>query len=321
MNFIPSGFLRNRHLQSIFAGRPPRSNRVAAAWRPYAAETEELIVDCGDGVRLLGYRSLPRESNGRMVVLIHGWEGHADSTYMQSSAMSLLDAGYAVFRLNLRDHGPSQHLNEDLFHSCRLDEVVGAVRWIAAHNPDYSLSLAGFSLGGNFSLRVAAAAGDELGVDRVVAICPVLNPADTMVALDSGLFLYRYFFIRKWSRSLKRKRAAFPHRYEFGDLGRFKTLEHMTDYFVTEFTEYPDLHSYLRGYSLAGERLADLTTRSTILLAEDDPIIPIEGLDAVRLSPEVQVVRTQYGGHCGYIEHFKPESWLDSFMLRHLESD
>ena len=36
--------------------------------------------------------------------------------------------GFDVVRLNLRDHGETHHLNRDLFHSCRLPEVVGAVR-------------------------------------------------------------------------------------------------------------------------------------------------------------------------------------------------
>ena len=37
------------------------------------------------------------------------------------------DADYDVARLNLRDHGDSHHLNDEIFHSCRIAEVVGAV--------------------------------------------------------------------------------------------------------------------------------------------------------------------------------------------------
>ena len=36
------------------------------------------------------------------------------------------DQGFDVFRLNLRDHGTSHHLNPELFHSNRISEVVGA---------------------------------------------------------------------------------------------------------------------------------------------------------------------------------------------------
>ena len=64
--------------------------------------------------------------------------------------------GFEVVRLNLRDHGATHHLNRELFHSCRLPEVVGAVRALALRFPGMPLVLAGFSLGGNFMLRVAA---------------------------------------------------------------------------------------------------------------------------------------------------------------------
>jgi len=58
-----------------------------------------------------------------------------------------------VLRLNLRDHGDTQALNIGLFHSCRLGEVVGAVRSLQHQHPRRELSLVGFSLGGNFGLR------------------------------------------------------------------------------------------------------------------------------------------------------------------------
>ena len=62
------------------------------------------------------------------MVLLHGWEGSADSLYVLSLAQLLFEQRFEVVRLNLRDHGDTHHLNRELFHSCRLPEVVGAVR-------------------------------------------------------------------------------------------------------------------------------------------------------------------------------------------------
>ena len=71
-------------------------------------------------------------------MLLHGWEGSADSTYLLSLAQSLFAAGFEVVRLNLRDHGATHHLNRELFHSCRLPEVVGAVRALARKFPGHA---------------------------------------------------------------------------------------------------------------------------------------------------------------------------------------
>ena len=132
-NFSPPVLLSNRHLQSVLANMPPRLNRVRRAAGPFLAASRELIVDCGAGVRLLARKNPPAgKSNGRLVVMIHGWEGSIDSCYMLSAAPLLAEAGFTVVRLNLRDHGDSHHLNEDLFHSCRLPEVIGAVQSLQA---------------------------------------------------------------------------------------------------------------------------------------------------------------------------------------------
>ena len=64
--------------------------------------------------------------------------------------------------------------------------MVDATRRVRERFPDESLYLAGYSLGGNFALRIAATAGPALGIARIAAICPVLDPEETMVALDSG---------------------------------------------------------------------------------------------------------------------------------------
>ena len=137
-----------------------RASRVRRRALPLIAASEELLLDCGDGVKLQAFHASPerrgREPGKRMAVLLHGWEGSTDSTYVMSLGQTLFAAGFEVVRLNLRDHGATHHLNKDLFHSCRLPEVVGAIQALARRFPALPLSLAGFSLGGNFMLRVAA---------------------------------------------------------------------------------------------------------------------------------------------------------------------
>ena len=219
MIFEPSWWLRGQHLQSIlpsFPGRRPFVERRAA---PMLAASREYLLDCGDGVRLQAFHSPASSPNPNkrptLVVLLHGWEGSAQSLYVLSLAQSLHEQGFDVVRLNLRDHGETHHLNRDLFHSCRLDEVVGAIKEIQSHFVKDRLVLAGFSLGGNFMLRVAAQAQQaNLQIHRALGISPVLDPAVTLDALERGAMLYRWYFVRKWSRSLRRKQQACSHLAE-----------------------------------------------------------------------------------------------------------
>src|SRR3546814_20876892 len=95
-----------------------------------------------------------------LALLLHGWEGSTEFSYMRMTAVQLLRRGFEVFRLNFRDHGGTHHLNEDLFHSNRIDEVVHAAcdiarRFLPAEGPPRPMVAAGPSLGGNFVLRLA----------------------------------------------------------------------------------------------------------------------------------------------------------------------
>jgi hypothetical protein len=236
-----------------------------------------------------------------------------------SNGASLFAAGFDVFRLNFRDHGDTHHLNPGIFHSCRLEEVVCALRDLQERNGSQAWCLAGYSLGGNFVLRVGAEASRAgLEVERIVALCPVLNPVQTMAALDGGWLGYRHYFLSKWRQSLLKKSAAFPDRYRFSHLQKFSTLEAMTDFFITRYTEFADLHSYLNGYALTGDRLKDLSASTAMLLAEDDPVIPMVGLKDIYRPANLTVYHSALGGHCGFLESLGPRSWLENFILEQL---
>jgi predicted alpha/beta-fold hydrolase len=231
----------------------------------------------------------------------------------------LLERGYAVLRLNLRDHGPTHQLNRELFHSCRLPEVVGAVRAVAAQF-DERLFLGGFSLGGNFLLRVAAdfrAPAERVAV--VAAVSPVLEPEHTLAALEHGWLMYRRHFIRLWSCSLRAKARAWPGEYDFSAMLRRPDLRRMTAELVRRCTDFPDLAHYLSGYAVTGARLAHLRVPARVLLAADDPIIPLADLEQVARSPELTITCTRYGGHCGFIDGFLGPSFADRFVLGEFE--
>ncbi len=315
--FRPRGILRNRHVQSVLPSVRLRGASVRRAAKQVLEAAVPVVLDCGDGVRLSGEWSGTAGADRPLVVLIHGWEGSIDSLYLVALAARLFDGGCNVFRLNLRDHGGSQHLNRELFHSCRLSDATGALKAIQRQFPDSSLSVAGFSLGANFALRLARAAPAEgISLHRVLAVSPVLDPRRTLEALEQGWPLYRYYFIRKWRRSLLRKAACFPGEYDFSVLGDLRTLTEMTAYFVERYTEFPSLEDYLLGYALVGDRLRGLSVPSLLIAAADDPIIPAADLCRLEGGDALQIVRLEHGGHCGFFRDWRLGSWVDDPALR-----
>lgn len=316
-DFQPPWWLRSPHLQSMLASSSLRRRLHGRRVRRLEREAEWVTLDCGDGVRLTGCRTVQnvRAMPRGLAVLFHGWEGSTRSTYLLQAGARLLEEGWDVFRLNFRDHGGTHALNRDIFHSCRIDEVVGALRAIGRRYPARPMTLTGFSLGGNFALRAALLApAADVDLARVVAICPVINPHSGLFQLEHAPRMYHDYFMWKWRRSLKLKQRAFAEAELFtrGDLAG--SLRSLTEALVKRHTDFGTLDNYLDGYSLAGDRLAGLAVPTSILASKDDPVCPAADFATLALPACVALTITERGGHCGFIRDRHLDSFAEDYI-------
>ena len=95
--------------------------------------------------------------------------------------------------------------------------------------------------------------------------------------------------MHKWRRSLRRKQSLFPQRDWFTPEELRGNLRALTPALVLRHTEFGSLDNYLDGYSIAGDRLADLRVPATILTAMDDPVIPIADFRALQLPAQIEL--------------------------------
>ncbi|TYT26369.1 alpha/beta fold hydrolase [Luteimonas viscosa] len=318
--YAPPRWLRSPHLQTVLATSPWRRRLGAEALARTGAVTTEHLLDGGDGVRLHGLHSVVPGTEPRgLALLLHGWEGSAESSYMRLTAAQLLVRGFEVFRLNFRDHGDTHHLNPDIFHSCRIEEVVHAARDVASRFAPRPLVVAGYSLGGNFALRLALRAPEAgLALARVAAVCPVLDPARTMHRMEHGLWFYMRYFERKWRSSLMRKRALFPERVGFDDATLRLGMRELTEWLVLRHTDLGSIDNYFDGYSVAGDRLQALQVPAHILMAADDPVIPLDEFHALALPALARVEIVPWGGHCGFLEDARLGGYAERWTAERL---
>jgi predicted alpha/beta-fold hydrolase len=271
IRFRPPLSLRSGHLQSLLGSSALRRKAMVKRAVALQEAAEVWTLDGGEDIRLQGlYSKQPQESRG-LAVLLHGWEGNVNSNYILGTGSRLFENGFDVFRLNFRDHGDTHHLNPGLFHSCRLGEVVNALRNLQDRLSANQWGLAGYSLGGNFSLRVGLKA-EEAGLDigRIVAICPVIDPAKAMDSMERGLGFYERYFDRKWTRSLNAKQASFPELYGQESWHEIRGLRNRTSYLATRHG-YASAADYFDGYSIAKGRLKYLAASATSMNCPKTP--------------------------------------------------
>lgn len=314
--FRPPPGLRSGHMQSLLNSSRLRKRLVTGRAAALIDAQEAWILDGGDGIRLQGLLSAQERDSRGLAVLLHGWEGSANSNYMLGAGARLFAAGFDVFRLNFRDHGGTQHLNEGIFHSCRLDEVVHALGDLQYRLRAERWFLAGYSLGGNFSLRVALQApAAGLRTAQVVAVCPVISPANAMLSMERGLGVYQRYFERKWSRSLRIKQQCFAELYGAEEFLRIRGLRERTDYLATRHAGFASAEAYFEGYSIAGQKLEALRVPATLLTAADDPVVPIADFDGLPDNPALEVIISRYGGHCGFLKNWRLESLAEDLIV------
>lgn len=324
----PAAGLRSAFVQSMLASKRP----VRWLWQRRGldlnARSESITLhtadEAGASVQLTGWHT-PQPEAKSLVVLIHGWEGSHDSAYLYGMACSLHSAGHALFRLNLRDHGSTHHgLNEGMFHSARLAEVLGAVQQVAERfGKDLPLQVMGFSLGGNFALRVGLY-GPAMGLrpSLCVGISPALNPGSTLRAIDEGPRLINRYFLDKWRKTMDAKARAFPTRYDFSAHRQLKQFTEITRAFVREHTDYADLEHYLAAYTLRPAQLLASPTPLAILTACDDSVCPAEDFAGLSVGGSLRhYLASAHGGHCGFIGNWRLQSWAEPLVARWLDQN
>jgi predicted alpha/beta-fold hydrolase len=324
--FCPHGLIRYGRLQTMLAMyRPQRVSGVAAG-------EAAVIVDAGrdesgldERVRLLGFynRSRSQAASRGLVISLHGWEGSSHSVYNLVLTDRLLEAGFDVFRLNLRDHGPlaalvPHALNRGLFLGTLLDESHTAVQRVAELAGDRPVYLVGPSMGGNFVLRMAMLHSTRPlpNLRKVVAVSPAINPGRSTDLIDAQL-MFRHYFRTRWLRSLLTKQRLFPEHYNFRELAELDRLRPMTERLVRRYTPFESADEYFASYAVRGDALATVAVPTTIITAADDAVVPVADFYALASGPELEIQIHPAGGHVGFLDlgplrHCLPELILSA---------
>jgi len=292
--------VRGGHAMTLLAwGRPRHFPRLPAPVRRY--------FDVAGDARVLAHCHWHRRPWAQpTLLLLHGLEGSSEAHYMRGIADKAWAAGWNVVRLNQRNCGGTEHLSRGLYHSGLVGDPLFVMRELIDTDRLPAFAVAGYSLGGNLTLKLAGDLGPEAPpqLTAVVAVSPTMDLACCVDALERrSNVLYQWNFVRNLKARMRRKAALFPDLYQLETLGSVRTVRQFDEAFTAPQHGFRDAADYYHRASAL--RVVDrIRVPALILTAADDPFVPTAPFAdaAVAGNARVQVVVTDAGGHCAWVE-------------------
>jgi uncharacterized protein len=297
--YVPVPWLKNGHRMTIYTWARPR--RFPALPAP-----EERVFHVAADARVLAKCHWQRRPTGSpTLVLLHGLEGSADAHYMRGIANKAFSDGFNVVRLNQRNCGGTDHLSVGVYNSGLTADPAAVIRELVERDGLPSISVAGYSLGGNVALKLAGEYGPAppSQVCAFAAISPTLDLTACIDALERrSNWLYQQNFLVALKQRIRRKRRLFPAHYSTAPLPRIRSVRQFDDAYTAPMSGYRDATDYY--YRASALRVAAAIRVPTLIVtASDDPFVPVGpfGDAAVTANPAIRLVVTRHGGHCGFV--------------------
>jgi len=309
------------HVQTLYAWGKPRSfPRLPAPVARYfdVAADARVLAHCH-------WHDRPHEHPA--LILLHGLEGSSLAHYMGGMADKAWAQGWNVVRLNQRNCGDTEHLSRGLYHSGLTNDPLFVLRELIERDGIRALAVAGYSLGGNLTLKLAGDLGDAAPpqLKAVCAVSPTMDLAVCVKALErKANVAYQWNFVRRLKARIRRKAAVVPGVFTLEPLRRIWTVRQFDEAYTAPHHGFRDAADYY--YRASAMRVIDrIAVPALILTAADDPFVPVGPFHdpAVRSNSRVTTIVTTHGGHCAFVEHARDGYdgyWAEEQVVRFVTS-
>ena len=326
--FRPRRFMQNGHIQTILGNYLPRYNHLPepeAQLVEVSRPTEDQI-----GSQVLchcHWQPADVRASRPTAIIVHGLEGSSNSQYVIGNANKLWRAGANIIRMNMRNCGgpvagcDMAHLTPTLYHSGLSGDVLAVMRYFISLYDLQSVSLIGYSMGGNLVLKLAGDLDDNplTQLHSVIAVSPALDLGPSADALHRPINrLYELKFLRALLRRFRRKASLFPRAYDANRTTGIHSLRDFDHRITALYSGFASADDYY--FRAAAARVIDrITVPTLILYALDDPFIRITSQSRAKIlaNPHITFLETPHGGHCAFLADADPATNNDGYWAEH----
>ncbi|PSL25223.1 YheT family hydrolase [Dyadobacter jiangsuensis] len=297
-------WLPNGHFQSIYPALFRQINGIKYF--------REKIVTPDDDFLNLDWSYAENEGPRPLVILSHGLEGDTTRQYITGMVKLLNRHGFDCLAWNFRSCGGEMNQTARFYHSGATEDLDAVVRY--AFKKGYTdVRLAGFSLGGNLTLKYLGEQGvtiDHRIKNAIVFSVPMDLKACSLSIIEPRNQIYMRRFLNTLKPKVVEKARFFPEKISLDDHQLVRTLYDFDDIYTAKLHGFKGADHY---YTECSSKffVGQIAIPTIIVNAENDPIVPFESLplELLRSHSNVTLLATKDGGHCG----FRPARLTDEF--------
>ncbi len=320
--FRPRRFLSNGHLQTIAGNYLSRINSLP--------EPEDQLVEVSPATSnqiasqvLCKCHWQPEEVRATRptAIIVHGLEGSSNSQYVVGNSNKLWGGGCNIVRMNMRNCGSTEALSPTLYHSGLSGDILTVMNFFVAKYGLRSISLIGYSMGGNLVLKLAGELGATAPtvLHSVIGVSPAVDLGPSADALHAPLNrLYELKFLYHLLRRFRRKAVLFPRAYDRNRATGIRSLRQFDDRITALYSGFAGADDYY--HRAAAARVIDRITVPTLILhALDDPFIRLtaETRETIKANPNITLIESVHGGHCAFLAEPDVANAYDGYWAEH----
>ena len=241
------------------------------------------------------------QKSTKLIILSHGLEGSTHRAYIKGMARAFYQEGFDVLAWNYR--GCSEEMNQQLrfYHSGATDDLDVVVNHAVGQHAYENISLIGFSLGGNLTLKYLGekAGGLHPGIKKAVVFSVPFDLHASCQTISS-----HWIYSQRFVRSLKQKvleKAKVKSELDTSGLHKIKTLIEFDDVYTAPIHNFKNAIDYYQRCSSI-HFVADIRIPTLIINALNDPFLDQATYQAeVWQRNELLTFETpSSGGHVGF---------------------
>jgi predicted alpha/beta-fold hydrolase len=236
-----------------------------------------------------------------LLVVSHGLEGNARRPYILGLVAQGLAQGIDVLAWNFRSCGQKQHRSRRFYHSGATDDLEVVVQHALAAGAYRRVLLAGFSLGGNLTLKYLGERGTRLAPEIQGAFVASV-PCDLSACAQSlrRYPLYEWYFLKSLRKKIKKIAQTFPD-IQPESLAKVRHIWDFDEYYTAPLHGFAGAEDYYMRCS-ALHYLEGIQVPTLLLSAQNDPFLPEACFPKLLAAAHnfFYLEMPALGGHCGF---------------------